>query len=163
MSERQPPFTCFVASTVGSTVPFQSLTSGAGGRERTQWNSTSCRTTVHVGSVPSSASVPAGMLAATSSFEISWSAAYAMPGTAITSATAATASRLRPRRLRRRAREVGGRGALQRVAEAGQLGSQVVHRVASVPLSSERSVRSPRWTRTRAARGEVPSASPTSS
>ena len=54
---------------------------------------------MHVGSVPASASVPAGMLAATSSFEISWSAAYAMPGTAITSATAATARRLRPRRF----------------------------------------------------------------
>jgi len=75
VSERQPPFTCFVASTVGSTAPFQSLTSGAGGRVRTQWNSTPSRTMLHLGSVPASASVPAGMLAATSSVPMSWSAA----------------------------------------------------------------------------------------
>ena len=61
-SERQPPLTCFVASTVGSTVPFQSDTSGAGALASTQWYSTPSFTVVQVGSVPASESVPAGML-----------------------------------------------------------------------------------------------------
>ena len=51
-----------VASTDGSTVPFQSSTSGAGAFSRMQWYSTFSRTTVQVGFVPARASVPAGRL-----------------------------------------------------------------------------------------------------
>ena len=47
------------------------MTSIAGALASTQWNSTSFVTTVQVGSVPASASVPAGRLCATSSVLIS--------------------------------------------------------------------------------------------
>ena len=101
-------------------MPFQSETSGAGALASTQWNSTSFTTTVQVGSVPASARVPAGMLWATSSVLISWSAAIATPGTAIASAAMAIATRRERRRAARRMRAAAAsasRGPLEPVAE----------------------------------------------
>ena len=68
-SDRQPPLTCLVASTVGSTVPFQSLTSGAG-RARAG-AAVELHVLAHDGlavglRAPRARSVPAGMLVATS-------------------------------------------------------------------------------------------------
>ena len=94
---------CFVASTVGIAAPVQSPTSSPGGIASVQRYSTSCRTTVQLGSVPWSQSDPAGRLAATSSSLISSIAAIEAPGTAISATSAAI------RTLRRRRRGAGRR------------------------------------------------------
>ena len=151
-------------------MPFQSETSGAGAFLSTQWNSTSFVTTVQVGSVPASASVPAGMLWATSSVLISWSAAIATPGTAIASAAMAMTTRREMRRGRRAARarsggrQVGGGGPLEAVAECGELRVELAHEVISVELGRcLRRVLRPRDTRARTAWGVVSSCSAASS
>ena len=138
--------TCLVASTVGSTVPFMSSISGSlSSPEIVQWYSTFSLTTSHLGVVPTRKRVPAGSERSTSSVD-SRPAASAPPGQQDREDGGPAEHAAAPAGV---AAQVLAGGALEVVAEGVQT---VGHRV----LSLRRAAR-PRWTRTRAAPGVVPS------
>ena len=76
------------------------------------------------------------MLAATSSFEIRWTAANAAPGIRIASATATYGEAPAPRTTA--GAKIGGRALLERSSEADQACVRVGHQTASLSVPKSR-------------------------